>query len=94
MLDARYGAHLTTQTHFTGHTPAAVDGCVDIRREYGGNDTQVHRHIGDAQSAGDVEENVFLHEFEAYALFEYGQQHVQTALVETGSCALGGTIGG
>ena len=93
LLDARYGAHLAAEAYLAAHAPAVVNGRIDIRREHGGNDREVHGHVGDAQAAGDVEEDVFLHQLEADALFQYGQQHVQTALVETGGRALRGAVG-
>lgn len=94
LLDAVDGAHLAGEAYLAGHAPAGLDGGVDIAAQHGGYDREVHGQVGDAQSAGYVEEDVFLHEFEAYALLEHGQQHVEPALVEAGGGALGGAVGG
>ena len=93
LLDAVYGAHLAAEANLAAHTPTALDGRIDIRGEDGGDDGEVHRKVGDSQSAGDIDEDILLHEFEAYAFLEHGQEHVQAALVEAGSRALGRAVG-
>ena len=93
LLYAVDGSHLARQSYLAGHAPSLVYGRVDVGGEYGGDDGEVHGHVGDAQSAGDVEEDILLRQLEAHALFEHGQQHVEAALVEAGGRALGGAVG-
>lgn len=64
----RSTAHLTAEAHLTAHAPPAFYGGVDIARQDGGDDAEVHGHIGDTQAAGDIQEYVFLHELKADAL--------------------------
>jgi len=94
LLDAGYGTHLAREAYLASHTPSGIDGRIDVGREDGGNDGEVHSEVGDAQAAGNVDEDIFLRQFEADALLEYGQQHVETALVEACGSALGRAVGG
>ena len=91
---AAYGSHLSAQSYLSAYTPAALERGVDVAGEHGGYDAEVHGEVGDAQPAGNVDEDVLLHQLEAYALLEHGQQHVQPALVEAGGLALGRAVGG
>ena len=88
-----HGAHLARESHFAAHAPAGLYRCIDIRGENGGDDAEVHSKVGHPESAGDIDEHILLHELEADALLEYGQQHVQSALVETCGGALWGAVG-
>ena len=47
-----------------------------------GNHREVHRQVSHPQAACDIDKDVFLSQFEPYALLQHGQQHVQSALVE------------
>jgi len=82
LLYACNGAHFARQSHLSSHAPAGFYGGVDIGREYCGYHAEVGGKVGNAQSAGNVDEHIFLHKLEAYALFEYGKKHVEPALVE------------
>ena len=84
MLDAGHGAYLARQADLAGHAPAFFDGRIDIAAQHGGNDGEVHGHVGHSQTAGNIQEYVFLHQLEAHALFQHGQEHIQSALVEAG----------
>ena len=48
--------------------------------------------VGNAQSAGNIQKYVFLHQLEAYPFFEHGQEHVQPALVKASGRPLGGSV--
>ena len=82
LLDAVDGAHLAGEAHLARHAPARLDGSVDIGGEDGGDDREIHGQVGDTEATGDVDEDILLHQFEADTLLQYGQQHVQTTLVE------------
>ena len=87
------GTHFAAESHLATHAPSSLDGGVYVAGQYGGNHAEVHRHVSDSQSAGDIEKHVFLHELEAHPLLQYGEQHVESALVETRGRALGSAIG-
>ena len=84
LFDTVDGAYLTGESYFATHTPACLDGGIDIRGENGGDDTEIHRQVGHAESTCDIDEHILLDEFEAHTLLKDGEEHVQTALVETG----------
>ena len=83
-----HGADLARETDLAGETGAAVDGEVDAGGEHGADDGQVDGRIADAQSAGDVEEDVLLDQLEPGALLEYGQKHVHAPQIEARGTAL------
>lgn len=82
LLDACHGAYLARETHLACHAHAARHGHVNVARQDGADDGQVHCRVVDAHAPGDVEENVFLDEFEAYSLLQDGQQHVHALAVK------------
>ena len=94
LFDAVDGAYFATQSHLASHAPFFFDGRIDVARQHGGDDTEIHGKVGDTKSAGDVHEDIFLYELKAHAFFEYGQEHIEPALVETCSAALRCAVGG
>ena len=70
LLDAVHGTYLARESHFAAHAPAVVDGGIDIGGEYCGDDAEIHSQVGDPQATGNIDEDILLHELEAYALFK------------------------
>ena len=93
-LDAAHGTHLAAQSHLARHAPSALDGRIDIGREDGGDDAQVHGHVRHAESTRYVEKDILLHEFEAHPFLQHRQQHVEPSLVEARGRPLGRAVGG
>ncbi len=91
--DMGHGAYLAGEADFSGHAETSADSHVDIAREYGAYNGKIECGVVDLQSAGDVKEHVLAVELEAYALFENGKEHVETAAVEAGHGALRCAVG-
>ena len=94
LFDTVDGAHLTRETYLTTHAPTCLNRGIDIRREDSGDDAEVHGQVGHPETTCDVDEHVLLDKFETDTLLEDGEEHVETALVETGGRALGRAVGG
>ncbi len=82
LLDTTDRTDFAGETHLATKADVGVDGSVNVGGEDGGDDAEVNGWVGDAQSARDVEEDVFLCKFEAYTFLQYCQQHIQAAVVE------------
>ena len=93
LLDAVDWAYLARESHFAAHAPASIYRGIDIGGEDGGDDAEIHCEVGDAQASGNVDEDIFLHEFEADALLKDGEEHVEAPLVKACGRALGRSVG-
>ncbi len=94
MLHAAYGTNFSRKTHLATHAGVGIDGLVHIAADDGSHHAEIRGRIGNAQSAGNVQEHVLLNKFKTHALLKHSKQHAQTAVVETRCRALGGAIGG
>ena len=94
MFDAVDGADFTGQSYFSRHAYLRLYGCVHIAGEDGADDGEVDGGVVDFQSAGNVEEYIFLGELEADAFLQYGKQHIHSPYVEAGGGALRISING
>ena len=88
------GTNLATEAHLAGHGNTSVDGGVHIAGKYGGNDAEVQGGVRNAQTSGYVQEDVLLCQLEAYALLQYGKEHVQSFAIKTYGASLCRTVGG
>ena len=87
-LDLPDRADLAAQAHLAGEAHVRRDGEVEVGREHGADDRQVHRRVADAQPAGHVEEDVLGAEVEAGALLQHRQEHVEAPGVKARGGAL------
>ena len=82
MFQASHRTYLARKAHFARHTRERRKRHIQVGGKDGSHHSQVHSGVGHTQTAGDVEEDILLRQFEAYALLEDSEQHVETTLVE------------
>lgn len=93
LLESCDGSYFAGESDFSGEADVAGDGYFEAAAEDGSKDGEVDCGVVDSQASGDVEEDVFLYEFESCSFFEHGEQHIESTGVESGAGALWCTVG-
>ena len=84
LLDSAHRTDLSRQSHFTRQTHIFVKSDVGVGREHCRHNGQVDSRVVHAQTARDVQEYIFLDQFESDPFLQHCQQHVQAAQIKTG----------
>ncbi len=85
LLYARHRAYFAGKAHLAGHAPASRYYHVDVARQYRGYYGKVKGRVVHFDTACNVEKHVLGSEFEANALFEHGEEHVDALGIIAGN---------